>query len=270
MATSHVRSFKIRPELRVVPTDPGQRGHQHSTSPISWAPCENRTARIWLFSTWAFRTCRPLDARGITNTCSWSIALRCGKALTACEWTMRLRGSVVNVSLLTRLAQTASGVGSPCYLQFSPNTLRMMSPAGRDGVQVWTTLDVNTVFTNFKIESHNNNEITVEVSAESLARVLRSAVGALEVMLRLGKRDREPLLSWSIAMTSQNGTRLDVVQELVVRILRASELALIVEPMCPTPDVRGRSILDDRLASYDACLHIRCILSCRLYRKCMR
>ena len=158
---------------------------------------------------------------------------------------MRLRGSVINVSLLTRLAQTASGVGSPCYLQFSPNALRMMSPAGRDGVQVWTTLDVTTVFTNYKIESHNNNEITVEVSAESLARVLRSAAGALEVMLRLGKRDREPLLSWSIVMTSQSGTRLDVVQELVVRILRASELALIVEPMCPTPDVRGSTILDD-------------------------
>lgn len=121
----------------------------------------------------------------------------------------------------------------------------MMSPAGRDGVQVWTTLDVTTVFTNYKIESHNNNEITVEVSAESLARVLRSAAGALEVMLRLGKRDREPLLSWSIVMTSQSGTRLDVVQELVVRILRASELALIIEPMCPTPDVRGSTILDD-------------------------
>lgn len=104
-------------------------------------------------------------------------------------------------------------------------------------MQIWATLEAAALFSDYRIESHNNNEITVEVSAESLARVLRSAAGALEVMIRLGKRDRDPLLSFSITMTSYSGAKLNVSQELLIRILRTQELSLIAEPMCPTPDV---------------------------------
>lgn len=68
--------------------------------------------------------------------------------------------------------------------------------------------------------------------------MLRSASGAVEVVLRLGKRNHEPLLSLAIVMAGHSGARLDVVQEILIRILRASELDLIAEPMCPPPDVR--------------------------------
>lgn len=88
------------------------------------------------------------------------------------------------------------------------------------------------------MESNRNNEITLEVATEALARVLRSAVGALEIVLRLGKRNGEPLLSMGIAMSSHSGARLDVTQDILIRILRTSELNLISEPMCPPPDVR--------------------------------
>lgn len=154
---------------------------------------------------------------------------------------MRLRCYVINVSLLAGLIQTAANVNSPCYLHFTPNILRIISPSGHHGVQIWATLDVDSVFSHYRIESHHDNEIILEVSAESLMRILRSAAGALDIMLRLGKRDQDPLLSWSIAMTSESGARLDVLQEVVVRILRASEQSLISEPMCPKPDVRYRA-----------------------------
>lgn len=172
---------------------------------------------------------------------------------------MRLRAYVNNVSLLAGLVQTSASVASPCYLHFTPTTLRLISPAGQYGVQIWATLDVEAVFTNYRIESHHDNEIIVEVSADSLARVLRSAAGALEVILRLGKREKDPLLSWSITMTSHSGTRLDVMQEIVVRILRQSEYSLISEPLCPKPDVRPCVLTHPT----------RYILSCPLYLKCV-
>ena len=171
---------------------------------------------------------------------------------------MRLRAYVNNVSLLSGLAQTSASVASPCYLHFTPTTLRLISPAGQYGVQIWATLDVEAVFSNYRIESHHDNEIIIEVSADSLARVLRSASGALEVMLRLGKREKDPLLSWSIVMTSQSGTRLDVMQEIVVRILRQSEYSLISEPLCPKPDVRPKILTTPT----------RYILSRLLYQRC--
>lgn len=133
-------------------------------------------------------------------------------------------------------------MSSPCYLHFTPAQFRLIAPAGHDGVQIWTTMDVTSVFSNYRIESHNQNEITVEVVAESFARALRSAAGATDVMLRLGKRDGEPLLSLSIVMASHTGAKLDVTQEVLIRILRASEMSLITEPMCPTPDVRARTL----------------------------
>ncbi|WFD21900.1 Checkpoint protein hus1 [Malassezia equina] len=157
---------------------------------------------------------------------------------------MRLRASVTNVALLAGLLHTAAGVSSPCYLHFTPTKFRLIAPAGHDGVQIWATLDVGSVFANYRIESHNHNEITVEVVAESLARALRSAAGATEVMLRLGKRDGEPLLSLSIGMASHTGAKLDVTQDVLVRILRVSEMNLITEPMCPTPDVRVLALTD--------------------------
>lgn len=135
-------------------------------------------------------------------------------------------------------------MSSPCYLHFTPTQFRLIAPAGHDGVQIWATLDVGSVFANYRIESHNHNEITVEVVAESLARALRSAAGATEVMLRLGKRDGEPLLSLSIGMASHTGAKLDVTQDVLVRILRVSEMNLITEPMCPTPDVRVHTLTD--------------------------
>ncbi|KAI3626385.1 hypothetical protein CBS9595_001746 [Malassezia furfur] len=38
-------------------------------------------------------------------------------------------------------------------------------------------------------------------------------------------------------MSSHSGSRLDVTQDILIRILRTSELNLITEPMCPPPDV---------------------------------
>lgn len=102
---------------------------------------------------------------------------------------------------------------------------------------VWLTQA--SLFSEYRVESNKNNEITLEVATEALARVFRSASGALEIVLRLGKRHGEPLLSLAIAMTSHSGSRLDVTQEILIRILRTSELDLIAEPMCPTPDVRA-------------------------------
>lgn len=74
------------------------------------------------------------------------------------------------------------------------------------------------------------------MASESFARALRSVHGALHVSLRLGKRLNEPLLSIGITTQSHTGAHLEVVQDVLIRILRASELHLVSEPLCPTPE----------------------------------
>lgn len=116
------------------------------------------------------------------------------------------------------------------------------------------------MLSDYRIESNNNNEITVEMASETFARAFRSAQGALHVSLRLGKRLNEPLLSIAITTQSHTGGHVEVVQDVVIRILRASELDLISEPLCPTPDVgtnTDRSILCFRHLPNCACLSTR-------------
>lgn len=71
-------------------------------------------------------------------------------------------------------------------------------------------------------------------------RALRSASGAKSLLMRLGKREKDPVLSMTIATASHSGASLEVTQEVLIRILRMSEVAHVTEPMCPTPDVRDR------------------------------
>ncbi|WFD29270.1 Checkpoint protein hus1 [Malassezia sp. CBS 17886] len=173
---------------------------------------------------------------------------------------MRLRASICDVALFAGVARawargcmlmadTAAAAATRCYLQFTAASLRVICPDGREGVQVWATLPAvcvvseatdreSVLFRELRVESNNNNEITVEVASESLTRILRTASGAVEVMIRLGKRDAQPYLTVCIFKTSHTGAPLDVTQELPVRILRPSDLGVLAEPMCPPPDVR--------------------------------
>lgn len=150
---------------------------------------------------------------------------------------MRFRTHVTDVALFSGLVQTLARVSPRCLLQLTPTTLRLICAASAEGVQVWATVPVRALFDEYRIESNNADQITLEVSSESLSRALRSALGAESLLLRLGKRNHDPVLSLGITTATHKGARLEVVQEVLIRILRTSELGAVAEPMCPPPDV---------------------------------
>jgi hypothetical protein len=57
-----------------------------------------------------------------------------------------------------------------------------------------------------RIESNFNNQINLEIATEPLLQALRSTgKDAADVTMRLAKRDRDPLLSFSIGNTVSGG-----------------------------------------------------------------
>lgn len=184
---------------------------------------------------------------------------------------MRLRARVTDIGLLTGLARrfrTDCRDGIECFttILFAvyarslaadlPERPRRHPDLGDFARGMCGSYTQSTLFTEYRVESNRNNEVTLEVATEALARVLRSAAGALDLVLRLGKRNGEPLLSMAIAMSSHSGARLDVTQDILIRILRTSELNLITEPMCPPPDVCVTTLTP------------RYILRCRRWLRC--
>ncbi|KAK0545824.1 Checkpoint protein hus1 [Tilletia horrida] len=92
-------------------------------------------------------------------------------------------------------------------------------------------------FAEFRIESNNKNKIYIEVATETLLKAFRSGLNAVQVTMRLAKRNQIPMLSLHITNASHTGGRLVVVQDVLIRILKPAEMERIKEPLCPAPDV---------------------------------
>lgn len=130
----------------------------------------------------------------------------------------------------------------------------------------------DALFKDFRIESNFNNQINLEIASDSLLKALRSAQNAVDVTMRLAKRNKDPLLSFMIVnavgvlasheekftsvaqrcscssldltsdfrpfpLKSRSGARLEIVQDVLIKVLKPAEIERIKEPLCPEPDV---------------------------------
>ena len=133
-------------------------------------------------------------------------------------------------------------------------------------------IKVESLFTEYRIQSHSNNEITIEVPTDGLLVALRSAaaptsgqgssnvfasaetqvimkfvivyymvrVQQSETTARLAQnQDRKSVLSFEISSTYTMGRTMTVVQQLLVDVARHAVIERLKEPMCPEPDVRA-------------------------------
>lgn len=150
---------------------------------------------------------------------------------------MRFRTTLVDVNTLTKVVQTIHKVTARCIVRLDPEDMKLICTADPDGVHIWCQLSLESFFKDYRVESNFNNQINFEVSTDTLLQALRSAVNAVDVLLRLTKRDKEPLLSFSIANATHTGARMEIVQEVGIKVMRPAEAARVSEPMCPAPDV---------------------------------
>lgn len=161
---------------------------------------------------------------------------------------MRFRTTLVDIGTLTRVVQTIHKVSPRCLVRLDGDTVRFICTADTDGVQIWCQITVSAFFKEYRVESNFHNQINFEIATDTFLQALKSAQNAVDVLMRLTKKDKDPLLSFCIANASHSGARLEIVQDILIKVLRPAESARIKEPLCPDPDVsrEGPSILSQR------------------------
>ncbi|EPQ28001.1 uncharacterized protein PFL1_04328 [Pseudozyma flocculosa PF-1] len=150
---------------------------------------------------------------------------------------MRFRTSVKDVSIFTRVVQSIGKVANRCVIQLTSEQIRLICTGDSDGAQIWSQMTVDSLFEDYRIESNFQNQINLEVSPDTLLRALRSANNAYSVTLRLAKRNKDPLLSFAISAQSHTGSNIEIVQDVLIKVLKPTEFSKIKEPLCPAPDV---------------------------------
>ncbi|KAE8258329.1 hypothetical protein A4X13_0g1749 [Tilletia indica] len=151
---------------------------------------------------------------------------------------MRFRATLIDVGTLSRIAQSVNKVSNRCILSLGRENFYIICVGDPEGLQIWSTLKTEEFFDGFRIESNNNNKIFVEIATETFLKALRSGLNATDLTMRLAKNvNNTPLLSFNIVSSSHTGARLVVVQDVLIRILKPTEMERIIEPLCPPPDI---------------------------------
>lgn len=172
---------------------------------------------------------------------------------------MKFKCTIVDIPTLAKLTQSLALLSKQAWIRLTPDSIQfIIQPSG---TQVWATIETETLFTHYIIESNASNVINLEVNIESLGRLLRSISDTAQVSMKLTKRDRYPMLSFNTTWFGPGGGQNTITHDLHVRVLSAAFIAQIKEPSIPTPDVvillpplthlaqvaNGLRVLSDRL-----------------------
>jgi HUS1 checkpoint protein len=107
-------------------------------------------------------------------------------------------------------------------------------------------IKIESIFNDYRIQSNANNEITMAISSEALLAALRSAstsstsstaYQADEIVMKLAKKNDRAVLKFEIMGTTTVGRRVKVTHDVLVDVLKPHEVARLIEPLCPEPDV---------------------------------
>ncbi|KAJ1734557.1 Checkpoint protein hus1 [Coemansia biformis] len=151
---------------------------------------------------------------------------------------MRFRTLVTNANLLLRVVQSIDKLAKSAILKLTPEKLHIIVITDVDsGLQLWSDVAVNALFSDYRIESVHGNEIYLEFSIDSLQRALKSAQGALRTTLKLAKKQGLPVLSLVIQNQSGTGRELTLTQDVPVRVLTPQQMDAIREPLVPDSQV---------------------------------
>ncbi|EIW63760.1 cell cycle checkpoint [Trametes versicolor FP-101664 SS1] len=165
---------------------------------------------------------------------------------------MRFRATIENVDTFAKIVQSVEKLQKKCTIKFAEHEMRIIcaGDVNEGGIQVWSYIKVSSLFTEYRIQSNNNNEITISLSAEALLAALRSAAGPStaqnssntvasesEVTMKLAKKGDKSVLSFDITGSTPMGRSITVVQHVTVEVVRHADVERLKEPMCPEPDV---------------------------------
>ncbi|KAG1737146.1 cell cycle checkpoint [Suillus paluster] len=168
---------------------------------------------------------------------------------------MRFRATIENVPIFYRLIQAVEKLQKKCIIKFTENEMHVIcnDDANEGGIQVWSVVKVESMFTSYRIQSNANNEITVTLSAEALLSALRSSSSSAssssvaasliptydadEVVMKLAKKNDQAVLSFEMFGMSRSGRKVRVAHDVRIDVMRPAEGDKLHEPRCPDPNV---------------------------------
>ncbi|TFK63146.1 cell cycle checkpoint [Pluteus cervinus] len=161
---------------------------------------------------------------------------------------MRFRATLDNVSTFFKIMQTIEKLQKKCIIQFSENYMRIIcrNDANEGGVEVWSKIKVDSLFTNYRIQSMADNTITLELYTEALLAALRSATasssnfstfGTDVVTMRLAKKNNHAVLALDIQASSRVGKPVSVTHDVMIELMSPQDAERLNEPMCPDPNL---------------------------------
>lgn len=105
---------------------------------------------------------------------------------------------------------------------------------------------MDSIFTNYRIQSNSNNEITVLLASEALLGALKSAAASSansatfdsdDAVVKLAKKDEHAVLTFEISGQTRVGHKLRVSHDVKIEVMRPTDVEKLKEPLCPEPDV---------------------------------
>ncbi|PAV16477.1 cell cycle checkpoint [Pyrrhoderma noxium] len=170
---------------------------------------------------------------------------------------MRFRANIDHVQTFSRILQAVEKLQKRCIMRFTETEMHIIcNEESEDGVQVWSQIKVDSLFTEYRIQSNSNNEINLHLSPEALLQALRSASPSNsnpasnwaskpsgEVVIKLAKKHNHAVLSVEIALALNYGglggssRQAMVVHDVPVEVLKPSDIEKLREPLCPEPDI---------------------------------
>ncbi|GBE90087.1 Checkpoint protein [Sparassis crispa] len=165
---------------------------------------------------------------------------------------MRFRANVENVATFYRIVQAIEKLQKRCIIRFTETDMHIIcnNDVNEGGIQVWSQIKVPSLFTDYRIQSNAQNEITLTLSSEALLSALRSAspsgsqgassssfASDAEVVMKLAKKNDQAVLNFEMAGTTRMGRRVRVAHDVRIEVLRPQDVGKLREPMCPEPEV---------------------------------
>lgn len=164
---------------------------------------------------------------------------------------MRFKADLRHPQQFARLIASLSPLGKIATLKLKPDAVHLicMADGTKSGVQVWSQIQNSSLFDldSLRLDSNHHNEIYLEVSLDALSRALRSTNGATRVTIKLAKKGGSgpqgsgegsyPVLSICVESSSRFGKKVEIVQDVAVRVKKAADIEQLTEPLCPAPEV---------------------------------
>ncbi|KAI0370127.1 cell cycle checkpoint [Pilatotrama ljubarskyi] len=171
---------------------------------------------------------------------------------------MRFRATIENVDTFAKIVQSVEKLQRKCTIKFAEQEMRIIctGDVNEGGIQLWSQIKVSSLFTDYRIQSNSNNEITISVASDALLAALRSAAGPssaqrsssslpadTHVIMKLAKKADKSVLSFEITGLTSIGRNISIVQHVFIDVMRHADVQRLKEPMCPEPDACLVSIL---------------------------